>query len=70
MEIEGHLLQGNDIVRIPCPKNNKKFAAGQPDTIIIHYTAGRSAESSAEFPDSAPPREEMKVEGPTGDGGF
>lgn len=49
MTIENHVLQGDDITRIPCPKNNKKFAAGQPDTIIIHYTAGRSAESSANF---------------------
>ncbi len=32
-----------------CPKNTEKFTAGLPDTVVIHYTAGRDAESSAKF---------------------
>lgn len=44
-----HFLEGNGIVQMSCPKNNEKFAAGLPDTIVIHYTAGRDAESAAKF---------------------
>jgi N-acetylmuramoyl-L-alanine amidase len=44
-----HLLEGNGIVQMSCPKNTEKFATGLPDTIVIHYTAGRDAESSAKY---------------------
>jgi N-acetylmuramoyl-L-alanine amidase len=44
-----HLLEGNGIDQMACPKNTDKFAVGLPDTIVIHYTAGRDAESSAKF---------------------
>ena len=45
-----HLLQGNEnITHLKCPKNKQKFKEGFPDTIIIHYTAGRDAESSAKY---------------------
>lgn len=50
MEINSqHLLTGDSIVQMDCPKNKEKFKSGNPDTIVIHYTAGRSAESSARF---------------------
>ena len=38
-----------DITQLDCPKNTKVFERGQPDTIIIHYTAGRDGESSAKY---------------------
>jgi len=43
------LLSGDDITQMDCLKNKDKFKAGNLDTIVIHYTAGRSAESSANF---------------------
>lgn len=43
------LLSGDGIVQMDCPKNKDKFKAGNLDTIVVHYTAGRSAESSANF---------------------
>lgn len=47
---DSHKLEaGNKVVHQACTKNEQKFAAGQPDSIIIHYTAGRNAESSAKF---------------------
>jgi len=50
MEITDHfLLSGDNITQLSCPKNKIKFKAGLPDTIVIHYTAGRSAESSANY---------------------
>jgi len=44
MEIENHLLKDCD--QQNSPNRGGKFAEGAPDTIIIHYTAGSSAESS------------------------
>ena len=50
MEITNNsLLSGDRITHLDCPKNKVKFANGLPDTIVIHYTAGRSAESSARY---------------------
>ncbi|HPR32146.1 MAG TPA: N-acetylmuramoyl-L-alanine amidase [Prolixibacteraceae bacterium] len=47
---EKHLLKkGEKIRHRSCPKNRQKFAPGQPDTIVIHYTGGRDAETSAEY---------------------
>lgn len=46
---DNHLLSGDGIIHMSCPKNTKKFGVGLPDTIVIHYTAGRSAESSAKY---------------------
>lgn len=34
---------------LPCLKNTRHFAENQPDTIIIHYTAGRDGERSAQY---------------------
>jgi N-acetylmuramoyl-L-alanine amidase len=44
MEIENHLLKDCDLHN--SPNHGSKFSAGEPDSIIIHYTAGSSAESS------------------------
>ncbi|WP_224995736.1 N-acetylmuramoyl-L-alanine amidase [Cesiribacter sp. SM1] len=46
-----HFLQGQpeplrDYLAV---KNNIPFAQGFPDSIVIHYTAGRSAQSAAEY---------------------
>ncbi len=50
MEIKNsHLLEGDNITHLACPKNKVKFATGNLDTIVIHYTAGSSAESSARY---------------------
>ncbi len=43
------LLQGEKVQHLSCPKNTSKFKAGDLDTIIIHYTAGRDAKSSAKY---------------------
>lgn len=44
-----HLLEGDDITHLACSKNTVKFDAGLPDTIVLHYTAGRDGRSSAEY---------------------
>lgn len=44
MEIENHLFK--DCEQQNSPNHGGKFAAGAPDSIIVHYTAGSSAESS------------------------
>lgn len=46
MEIINHLLQGPNIEFINTPNQGGTFTTGYPDTIIIHYTAGASKESS------------------------
>jgi N-acetylmuramoyl-L-alanine amidase len=46
MEVVNHYLKGNDIQFIQTPNVGSPFASGLPDTIIIHFTAGSSAESS------------------------
>ncbi len=47
---ENHLLaQDARITQLKCDKNKDLFAQAQPDTIIIHYTAGRGAKSSATY---------------------
>jgi len=44
MDINQHKLQGSDFIKSPNIGN--QFKAGRPDSIVIHYTAGGSAESS------------------------
>ncbi len=46
MKIEDHLLQGDSIVQNPSPNKGGKFAEGLPDTLIIHFTAGPTAQSA------------------------
>lgn len=45
MEIENHQLKAADekIAWVPSHNHGGKYPAGKPDTIILHYTAGRSA---------------------------
>ncbi len=50
MEIQNFELKNTSNVKhFLCKKNTVKFSQGQPDTIIIHYTGGRNAESSAKY---------------------
>lgn len=46
-----YLLKGENVIQKPTSKNTVKFDTAHelPDTIIIHYTAGGSAESSATY---------------------
>lgn len=44
MQIAKHFLK--DAARQDSPNHSGKFAGGRPDSVIIHYTAGSSAESS------------------------
>jgi N-acetylmuramoyl-L-alanine amidase len=44
-----HFLEGSNVDYIDCPKNTRKFAQGMPDTIVLHYTAGRDGKSSAHY---------------------
>ncbi len=46
MKIEKGRLIGNNVVQTSSPNKSGKFAQGQPDTIIIHFTAGPTAESA------------------------
>ncbi|WP_372774597.1 N-acetylmuramoyl-L-alanine amidase [Mangrovibacterium sp.] len=49
LALVNHKLAGDRVIPMNCPKNFDKFTPGMPDTIIIHYTAGRDALSSAEY---------------------
>ncbi len=46
MKIQSHKLQGQNISFQQSPNSGKKFKTGSPDTLIIHYTGGRSLSSS------------------------
>ncbi|UCD84800.1 MAG: N-acetylmuramoyl-L-alanine amidase [Deltaproteobacteria bacterium] len=46
MKIRDHYLDEDVVVRKETPNRSGPFGNGLPDTIIIHYTAGGSAESS------------------------
>ena len=51
-KIINHILQGDDkhpVIQLECLKNTKKFKHTDLDTLVIHYTAGSSAESSAHY---------------------
>ena len=43
MHIDSHRLVGADIVHSLSPNQGGLFAAGTPDTLIVHFTAGASA---------------------------
>ncbi len=49
MEIKDHKLVGKNITYSPTRKTSGKYAAGSPDTIIIHYTGGNNAEVAARW---------------------
>ena len=46
MQIKNDMLEGENIKYIESPNRSGLFGSDLPDTIVIHYTAGRSAESS------------------------
>lgn len=49
MEIDNHLLTGDQVVQQSTPNTSGKYTAGLPDTLVIHFTGGRSATSSANW---------------------
>lgn len=44
MHIDQHRLVADDIVHRTSPNNGGPFPAGAPDTLVLHYTAGDSAD--------------------------
>ena len=44
--INNHLLVGENVSFMPSPNTSGYFQNGRPDTIVIHFTAGSSIESS------------------------
>ena len=42
MHIDGHQLVGDGIVQHMSPNQGGLFAAGAPDTLVLHFTAGAS----------------------------
>ncbi|MCB0806230.1 MAG: N-acetylmuramoyl-L-alanine amidase [Bacteroidales bacterium] len=46
MKISDNKLTGDKVSYVSSPNTSGKYGTGLPDTIIIHYTAGPSAESS------------------------
>jgi len=51
MRIKNHLLTNNknNIIYLSCLKNYKKFENNNLDTIVIHFTGGNNAKSSAYY---------------------
>ena len=47
LSIVNHRLIGDGVVHLACVKNTRKLEG--PDMIVLHYTAGTSAESSSIF---------------------
>ena len=47
LSIVNHRLMGYGVVHLACVKNTRKLEG--PDMIVLHYTAGTSAESSSIF---------------------
>jgi N-acetylmuramoyl-L-alanine amidase len=46
---DGWLEEGVGVKHQLTPNTGGRFAAGQPDTLVIHFTGGRSAQSSADW---------------------
>ena len=46
MEIINHYLCGKHVQQCPSPNQGDLYASPDPDTLIIHYTAGADAESA------------------------
>jgi len=49
MKVANHTLSGDQVTHQNSPNVGGKFKAGLPDTIVIHYTGGSSAQSSANW---------------------
>ena len=45
--IVNHRLMGGGVIHLECPKNRRGL--GEPDMIILHYTAGSNCMSSAHY---------------------
>lgn len=48
-QIQDHILNSDQVGFKASPNRGGRFAEGQPDTIVLHYTGGRSFESSADW---------------------
>ncbi len=46
---DNHLLQGDNVTHLLTSKNKVDFAPNYPDSLIVHYTEGSSATSSASY---------------------
>ena len=46
VNIRNHRLAGDGIHHVESPNQGGPFAAGRPDTLVIHYTAGSTARSA------------------------
>ncbi len=46
LKIEDHKLKATGIKFVPSPNHSGPFAVGLPDTLVIHFTAGSSFDSS------------------------
>lgn len=46
MEIKDHFLSDDDVEKELTPNTSGEFEQGRPDTLVIHFTGGSSAESS------------------------
>ena len=49
MTIDQHQLNGEEVSHQHSPNTSGTFGTGLPDTIVIHFTGGRSAASSANW---------------------
>lgn len=49
MRIENNILKGGEIDFIESPNHGIKFGENQPDTIVIHFTAGANEQSSVNW---------------------
>lgn len=49
MNLLNHWLDGDKVSIMQSPNVSGKFSSGLPDTIVIHFTGGRSAASSARW---------------------
>jgi N-acetylmuramoyl-L-alanine amidase len=49
MHVDRHLLRGPGTAFRPSPNQGGPYAAPNPDTIIVHYTAGADAESAIQI---------------------
>lgn len=49
MKIVNHLLEGDQVTQKKSPNISGKFGSGLSDTLVIHFTGGRSAASSAKW---------------------
>ena len=49
MKITNHRLSAEDAIHVESPNRGEAFAAGELDSVILHYTAGASVEEAVEI---------------------